>query len=367
VNRTRDVIVMCATGLLSAVTVWGQPSTFLVLDIVIGVVAIALVPVMLRRPVGTSIVLSVLAALSPAATPQASVSVLYVAQRRRFPVAVGLALLGVAAHAVQGLWRPHGGVALGWWLLLIAAAYAALVAWGALYQANQALVGSLRERARQAEAEQARKVAEARIQERTRIAREMHDVLAHRLSLLATYAGALEYRPDSPPEQIARGVSVVRDNADQALVDLREVITLLRDDTMDEGDRPQPLVADIPRLLSESRDAGVDVSLTQALDDAGSLPAAVARTAYRIVQEAVTNARRHAPGAPVVVELRGSAGAGLTVDVRNPLRPGAVTREHGAGTGLIGLTERVHLAGGELNHDEIGGEFRVHARLPWPM
>jgi signal transduction histidine kinase len=104
------------------------------------------------------------------------------------------------------------------------AAYAALLGWGALTQARWALVASLRERARRAEAEQGRRVAEARMLERTRIAREMHDVLAHRLSLVATYAGALEYRPDSPPEQLSRAAGVVRAGVHQAFSELREVI-----------------------------------------------------------------------------------------------------------------------------------------------
>jgi signal transduction histidine kinase len=165
---------------------------------------------------------TVLAALSPPATPQASLGALFVARSRRFPVAVAVAALGVAAHAVQGAWRPHGGLPHGWWLLLIVAAYAALVGWGALWQANRALLESLRERARRAEPEQGRRVAEARTVERNRIAREMHDVLAHRLSVLATYAGALEYRPDASLEQLSHAAAVVRDSAHLALDELRK-------------------------------------------------------------------------------------------------------------------------------------------------
>ena len=124
-------------------------------------------------------------------------------------------------------------------------AEAALVGWGELSQARQALLQSLREQAHRAESEQASRVAEARAAERASIAREMHDVLAHRLSLLATYAGALEYRPDAPPEQLARAAGVVRAGVHQALDELREVIGVLRDDDPAAVARPQPGLSDL--------------------------------------------------------------------------------------------------------------------------
>ena len=161
----------------------------------------------------------------------------------RFPVAAAAAAGGVAAHLVQGLWRPNSGISLSWWLLLICAAYGALLGWGAWARSRRALLISLRERARRAEAEQGRRVAEARIAERHALAREMHDVLAHRLSLVATHAGALEYRPDSSPEQLSRAAGVVRTGVHQALDELREVIRLLREeDGGDDGAGPQPHV-----------------------------------------------------------------------------------------------------------------------------
>jgi DNA-binding NarL/FixJ family response regulator len=214
----QPLIVGVATATLSALTIVGRAASgdsgLLVLDIVVAIVATALVPVMLRRPVPGALALAVLAAVSPAATPQASTATLYVAQSRRFPVALAVAAVGVAAQVVQGAWRLPGGLTFGWWFVVIVAAYAALTGWGALYRAHRALVESLRERAERAEAEQAHRLAEARTHERTRIAREMHDVLAHRLSLLATYAGAVEYRPDSAPERLSGAARVVGEAAD---------------------------------------------------------------------------------------------------------------------------------------------------------
>src|SRR5262249_31767923 len=161
--------------------------------------------------------LDVLAALSPAATPAATAGTMMTAQRRDFRTAVCVGLVGFAAHAVQGAWRPINGLSYLWWLVLVVVAHAALVGWGALSQARAGLIASLCERAERAEAEQGRRVAEARALERIRIAGEMHDVLAHRLSLLATYAGALEYRPDSPPEQLSRAAGVIRTGVHEAL------------------------------------------------------------------------------------------------------------------------------------------------------
>ena len=331
-----------------AVLVW--------LDVIVALLSIAAVPFLLRRPVQVGLVLGALAMLSPVATTAATAAALYTARWRRLPSAALVAAAGVAGHAVQGLWRPAPGLPYGWWLLLMTVAYAGLAGWGAWARARQALVVSLRERARRAEQEQERRVAEARLAERTRIAREMHDVLAHRLSLLATYAGALEYRPDSPPERLSAAAAVVREGVHQALNELREVVTLLRD----PDGQGEIVVADIPKLVAESRAAGVEVTLENRVT---GLADPVARTAYRVVQEALTNARKHAAGEPVTVTLAGSEGERLTIEVRNPLPAKASAGE--PGLGLIGLGERVHLAGGELVHERTAEEFRVSAWIPW--
>lgn len=309
-RRTGAALVLALTGPLIAATVWarhhgGAEEGALWPDAAAGSAAWLLSPLLLWRPVAVAAALTALAAVSPAATPAATLAALQVAQQRPFPVAAAVGAAGIAAHAVQGLWRPPGGISFGWWLLLIAAGYAALTGWGALARARRALLMSLEERARRAEAEQGRRVAEARMMERTRIAREMHDVLAHRLSLLATYAGALEYRPDAPPERLARAAGVVRAGVHQALEELREVICLLRDEDAAAEDRPQPVLGDVPRLVAESRDAGAAVELRDEVVDAGALPASVGRTAYRVVQEGLTNARKHAVGQPVHVAVRG--------------------------------------------------------------
>src|SRR4029453_16025730 len=124
-----------------------------------------LTAVMLWRPVAGAAVLTVLAALSPAATPPATMGLLQVAGRRRFPTAIAVAAAGIAAHAVQGAWRPNGGMSYGWWLALITIGYGALLGWGAWAQAREALIRTLHERARRAEAEQGRRGAEGRMLE----------------------------------------------------------------------------------------------------------------------------------------------------------------------------------------------------------
>jgi signal transduction histidine kinase len=374
VRRAELAVLATASGALSTVTLLGWWSDrpagpLLALDVAAGALSLPLLPLLRSRPVGAAVLLTVLAAVSPAGTPPATIGALQVARRRRFPVAVTVAVTGVAAHAVQGAWRSNGGLDYGWWLVLITIGYGALLGWGAWAQAREALIRSLHERARRAEAEQGRRVAEARMLERRRIAREMHDVLAHRLSLVATFAGALEYRPDSAPEQLSRAAGVVRDGVHQALGELREVICLLRDDDPGDGDgsRPQPVLADVPRLVQESRDAGTEVSLSEAVHQPAEAPPSVARTAYRVIQEGLTNARRHAAGQPVRVAVRGGPGTGLQIDVRNALtadRPAPPGWSGGAG--LVGLTERVRLAGGHLDHQAVAGEFRLHASIPWP-
>ena len=378
------VSVLTGIGALTAATLWGQASgdissALLTLDIAAGLASCALLPVLLRWPVPGALMLAVLAALSPAATPASTYATLHVSLRRRFPVAVAVAGAGVAGLLIRGIWRPISSLSSLWWVVLVLVAEAALVGWGELSRARQALLESLREQARRAEAEQAGRIAEARAAERASIAREMHDVLAHRLSLLATYAGALEYRPDAPPEQLARAAGVVRAGVHQALDELREVIGVLRDDDPAAVARPQPGLADLEALIGETRGAGTEVNLAERITRPEELPDSLGRTAYRIVQEGLTNARRHAPGHPVRLLLDGRPGGCLLVELVNPMVPVSSAEAPspagpelngsgaGTGTGLIGLTERVRLTGGEIDHGVApDGEFRLRASLPWP-
>ncbi|MEU4392383.1 histidine kinase [Kribbella sp. NPDC023855] len=372
-ERWANVIAVTAVGALSALTIVGrQAGDFrggrLVLDVAVGIVACGLIPVLTRRPVQGALGQAALAALSPAATPAATVGTLTVAQRRPLKTAALVAGAGVAGHLVQGIWRPMGGIDLRWYVVLDVAVHAALLGWGQWTQARQALLNSLRERAVRAEKEQGRRVAEARTLERTQMAREMHDVLAHRLSLLATYAGALEYRPDSPPEKLAEAAGVIRAGVHQALDELREVISVLRDSEIDElpGGRPQPTFGDLAALVAESRDAGTEIRYDESVNSPELLPPATGRTAYRVVQEGLTNARKHAAGHPVTLVVDGRPGQSLRIELTNPSGYG-VPLTPGSGTGLVGLTERVHLAGGTLDHGRAAdGRFRLQASLPWP-
>ncbi|MEO3803033.1 histidine kinase [Nonomuraea sp. B1E8] len=361
--------VLVVMGALTAVSLWslaGRPTWGL--DLALAAVSLGAALAQLRWPVSGALAATLLATLSPVATPVASMGALQVAQRRRFPTAAAVTGAGIAAHVVQGLWRPNSGISFGWWLLLICVAYGALLGWGAFARSRRALLESLRERAHRAEAEQGRRIAEARMAERRRLARDMHDVLAHRLTLVATHAGALEFRPDSSPEQRARAAGVIRAGVHQALEELRQVINLLReqDDQSDEL-QPRPDLADLPGLITDARQADQAVRLHEEVTDVGALPAAASQTAYRVVQEGLTNARKHAPGQPIEVLLRGTPGTPLLIEMRNALPPaGAAPVVPGSGLGLVGLTERVRLAGGQLDHQSTGGEFRLQARLPWP-
>jgi signal transduction histidine kinase len=233
------------------------------------------------------------------------------------------------------------------------------IGWGLFVRARRELVRSLREQADRA-------VDEARAGERRRIAREMHDVLAHRLSLLSVHAGALEFRPDAPAEEVAEAARVIRESARAALDELRGVIGVLREDSGENPtEPPQPTLADLAALVEESRAAGMRITARIELGDAAP-SAAVGRTAYRIAQEGLTNARKHAPGAAVTLTVEAPDGD-LRVEVRSlaPVAVASAPTLPGAGTGLIGLAERVTLAGGELEHGvDPAGAFVLRARLP---
>jgi signal transduction histidine kinase len=373
VDTVAFLIALLAGAFLLAVAADSRadfPRALLVADLVAGSIACLALWLRRRWPVAVAIALAVPAAFSDMASPAALVMLFTVAVHRRWPPVLAVVAAHVVAGAVYFTARPDPTVPLPISVGFAVVVSASAVAWGMFVRARRQLVQSLRERADRAEAEQLIRVEQARHTERTRIAREMHDVLAHRISLLSMHAGALEFRPDAPPEEVARAAGVIRASARQALEDLREVIGVLREDADGViGARPQPTLADLPALVEESRAAGMRVREEYRLPDLRTAPAATGRTAYRVVQEALTNVRKHAEGAVAVVEVRGGPVTGLGIEVRNPPRVGDRSTHAlpSAGTGLIGLRERVTLAGGRLEHGWTpDGEFRLRADLPWP-
>jgi signal transduction histidine kinase len=190
------------------------------------------------------------------------------------------------------------------------------------------------------------------------------------MSLVALHAGALSLRPDLPPEQVREAAELLRSTARQALEELRDVIGVLRAEPGQEPApaAPQPTLSDIPRLVEETRRAGTKIDLDMRVADPDATPSALGRDAYRIVQEALTNIGKHAPGTAGRVTVTGAAGSGLHVTVRNhlPVSASVGTALPGAGAGLLGLQERVTLAGGTLMHGSQGSaDFIVDAELRW--
>jgi signal transduction histidine kinase len=333
--------------------------------------------------------------------------------RRRWPVAVTLvgcaafavsnlpmtAFLGLATLAVQRRDRVLAAVAGITYVVMVAQpvltdgndlvshsigtifSVGLFVVLGAYVGARRDLVASLRERALRAESERELRAEQAKLGERARIAQEMHDVLAHKVSLIALHAGGLELNPDSGPEQVERSAILIRTTARQALEDLRDVLGVLRaDDSPDGADlAPQPKLSDVRRLVDASRAAGVTVALmaegdaaafggdVPENDSAATFPEQLGRTAYRVVQEGLTNVHKHARGAAATVRLSGVRGQTLEVSVTNVRPVAAGSLLPGSGSGLVGLRERVELAGGTLTSGrQPDGGWTLAVELPWP-
>jgi len=347
------------------------PDWLFAADLLAGLAACAALWLRRRHPVALAVALVPVGMFSAMSAVAGLISVFTVAVHRPARVVAAVGALGLAVTPVYSLLRPSPEP-FAVELLVGVMLTVMVIAWGMFVRARRQLVLSLRERARRAEAEQALRVDQARLTERERIAREMHDVLAHRISLVSLHAGALEYARGASPEDVARAAGVIRGAAHQALEDLREVIGVLRDNGDGRGadgapERPQPTLHDLDALLEESRAAGMRVNRVNGSPEPAAVPESIARSAYRVVQEGLTNARKHAPGCAVDVALSGTAGEGLTVEVSNPLPVGRAPADiPGAGTGIVGLTERVALAGGRLEHGEHDGAWRLRAWLPWP-
>jgi len=346
----------------------GAPDWFGPVDTVLGVLACLALWWRREHPVAVGVVL-VTAGTALASVSVAPLIALYaVATLASVRATAVLGVLNLLAFAPQVLLRPDMPASP---TLLVASHVVGVVAAaaaGLVVRSRRQLIRSLRERADAAEVEAALRAAQAQHEAREQLAREMHDVLGHRLSLLSVQAGALSYNRESAPEDAARAMEEIRRSAHQALQDLREVIGVLRSRP---DDVPAPDVSDIPALVHEAGAPGAPVrlddgtGLTRGGDEA---PAIVGRTLYRFVQEALTNVRRHAPGASAVVRISGERGGAVEAEVLNGA--GGVPSPAAEGAtraGLRGLRERAALVGGRLEHGPTrDGGWRLAIRLPWP-
>ncbi|MFE7352059.1 sensor histidine kinase [Streptomyces sp. NPDC057543] len=356
-------------GLLAAASIDADRALsdgIVLVDSLVGAAACCSLWARRRWPVGLAVGLILLSTVEPVAAGAMLVALFSVAVHRPFrPVAV-IGALALVTAPVQPYLRPDPGSSLVESTIIGVLLPLLVLSWGMVVRSRRQLVVTLRERARRAEAEAGLRAEQAQRLAREAIAREMHDVLAHRLTLLSVHAGALEFRPDAPPAEVARAAGVIRDSAHDALQDLREIIGVLRSPGESDGHRPQPTLATLGSLIAESRQAGMKVTLDNRVTDPAAAPAATGRTVYRIAQEGLTNARKHAPGAEVTVTVTGGPGDGLAIDVRNPAPTAPFEQVPGSGQGLIGLTERATLADGRLDHGpEPDGGFGIRAWLPW--
>lgn len=341
---------------------------WLVLDLTLGLVSWVLTIWRRRFPVVVATLTNVATCVSASASGPATLSLFSLSTRRRWREIIPVSLVGLLAAVVfmqQDPTDQQDPFALAVGLLLTIVAIT--VGWGMYVGSRRELLSTLRERAETAESEQAARVAQARTAERARIAREMHDVLAHRISMVAMHAGALGYRDDLAPDEVQRTAQIIRDSSHQALVELRQVLGVLRDDPGDAApEPPQPSAEHLPELVARFRSAGMNVDAT-GLDLGTELPTSVGRTVYRVVQEGLTNAAKHAPDTLVTLTLHGAPEDGVVVEVVNRLpigTPRGTLPE--SGLGLVGLAERAELAGGRLTRMRDDRTFTLRVWLPWP-
>lgn len=337
-----------------------------VLDIAFGLVTFLLLPLRRRHPMTVGVLTGVLAGFSPLAAGPATLAAVSVATGRRWRQVIIVGLAQVFGAEMLLYYQPVDDGLAHWMstgvnLVVISAC----MGWGMYIGSRRELLWTLRERAERAESEQELRAGKARGDERSRIAREMHDVLAHRISQVSMHAGALAFREDLAADEMRSSAGVIQQQANQALLELRAVLGVLRDtETGELRDRPQPTYEDLDELLAETRADGINVDLDAETLTDEALPEAVGRTLFRIVQEGLTNARKHAPGSTAFIRLSGDEDSGVDVVIRNPLGFGPSSAP-GSGLGLIGLAERAELAGGHLEYRKDGSTFVLHGWIPW--
>jgi signal transduction histidine kinase len=330
--------------------------------LLIGLPVLALAMWLYRRtlPMLPFILAALLTGLSPAVV-LALIVMSYAVGRYepRWPLRITAAVLGMLAMVVP-VETPTIPLIIGG---IVGGAFAVLLPGvvGIWVRTRAELLAALRERAERAEAERELLAKDAVLTERTRIAREMHDAVGHRVSLMVLQAGAIEMAA-ADADRVATLAEQVQAAGRQALDELRQAVGVLRSgDQEDAPLAPQPGLDDLERLVKEWRSAGMPVELHA--PPALAVDPVTSRAAYRIVQEALTNAGKHAPGAPVTVDVDRHERA-LVVRVRNGAGRPAEDPSSG-GFGLVGLRERVRTLGGTLRAEpRLDGGFLVEAVLP---
>jgi signal transduction histidine kinase len=266
------------------------------------------------------------------------------------------AAVGTLTMIVARVWEPSATlITLG----VLRTAVGPLLAM--YFTARHEVLQGLRDRADRAEREQHLLAEQARADERARLAGEMHDVVTHRISLMVLQAGALEITATDGATR--RAAEELRAAGCQALEELRDLVGILRAEP--DGDQA-PSISGLPELIAESTAVGTPAELAQEGDPALASPV-VGRTAYRIVREALTNARKHAPGSRVLVSVRYGESQISLIITNGPAPPGATSELAGTGSGLgiAGLRQRVELVHGSLRTGPTAdGGFRLEAILP---
>lgn len=343
---------------------WGVRPTRFWVDLIVGCFALALVPLRRRFPFGIALATNVLGVVSAAAAGPGLLTMISLATWRRPAQIIIVMAAGITSGYIYFSITPEASTSPHWISVteMVVVTVAEVLA-GLYIGTQREYIASVNEQKRQAEEQHQLQIEKARSLEREQIAREMHDVLAHRISLISMHSGALAYRTDLNREQVQETSALISATAREALSDLRQVLGVLRGD---EPLQPQPTLSELPSLVTEARDAGMSIRFTSDVADPALVPETLGRTLYRVAQEALTNAAKHSPTATVSMGVSGQRGDGLTMTVSNVRRPASAAGASGAGLGLVGMRERVALAGGQLVIRDEQRSFTLEAWLPWP-
>jgi signal transduction histidine kinase len=365
-----DALLACALGLVAELEVLGSAS-FPGSDRAAAVaIPVMTLPLAWRRraPVAAAAAVYAAYAAQAVAGGQAEQSI-------AVAIALLVAIYSLAAHAGDGRVAVAGlvtGQAVAWLALALEGGrgagdyvFSLLLGGGAwlggyAVRSGRLVAASLEHRAERAEAMSAAERERAVADERARIAREMHDVLAHTMSVVVVQTGAARQLVRAEPERSEALLRSVETTSRQALAEMRRLLGLVRSEADGLGVEPQPGLAQLDEVVARAREAGLGLRVAREGEEHG-LPAGVDLAAYRIAQEAVTNAIKYGTD-PATLAVRHRGGE-VEIELRN-----AIARQpreaEGAGHGLIGMRERAVLYGGKLEAGAEGGEFRVRARLP---